>query len=108
MRLVSIALCAFACLTPMSASKSHAASIKHTTFGCLSKDDFSRAMSLKREGDNDAFKNFLVMKSMDNECIVLDAGQKVILEHTDTGLICVRPKGETSCLWTFEFEVSQN
>jgi len=67
------------------------------TAACPTEGDLSRAAQLYLEGDHAASDAFI-----DQHCKKFPLGTEVIIERDDSGwshMICVRPRGETECLW---------
>lgn len=85
-----------------------AETINYDTIGCISEDDFSKAGDLGRSGDEAAWKKFVMQKVTQGQCTLLKKGDEVFLEDFSmfSGVACVRPKGETECVF-IEYEAIQ-
>jgi hypothetical protein len=89
----------------MASSASYAQSQRITGgpwFGCLDKEVHSKISKIGVSGDKEAFKKVLLGALMAGACVQLKSGQSVYLEDTSifSGLVKLRPQGETSGYWT--------
>jgi len=75
--------------------------VSKEAFGCSDQNYFLRAVDFAKANDTVAFEKFLRAGIMDGKCVKLNPQTKVFLEDfTTTGIVCIRPVGETVCYWT--------
>jgi hypothetical protein len=72
--------------------------IKETTPGCYSRDDYEHLNSLKFDGDLHAYGKQLLAYGDAGKCRTLWTGTPITIESAGTNP-CVRPQGETRCLF---------
>lgn len=72
------------------------------TFGCSEQNLFDRILELTGSGDRAAALRLMTASLVKGACIKLSAGQTVFIEQRSgwSGTRCVRPEGETDCVWT--------
>ena len=75
--------------------------IKSNVIGCKDKEVQDKLARFREEGDKEAFQTFVGEQEATGACTLLSFGSKVYLEDTAifSGVVCVRPEGETSCYW---------
>jgi hypothetical protein len=72
----------------------------HKAFACYRRDDFEDFFKLLVSKDVEAEQRFAAM-TVPFRCTFLDEGTEVIVdEHPFSDNFCVRPVGQTKCLWT--------
>jgi hypothetical protein len=75
--------------------------MKHHGIGCYSRDDLDRYFKILLSNDEAAGASFYVATLASGACITLKEGTTVIVdEHPVGDNFCVRPLGETRCVWT--------
>jgi hypothetical protein len=76
--------------------------ISRDTIGCLSADDFHKLVRLKVDKDEEAFAKQLTAYFQTGRCKMIAKGQEVFISSAGvfSGVPCVRPRGETECLYT--------
>jgi hypothetical protein len=77
--------------------------INESVVGCKDRDVFDRTVRLLIDKDKDAYNRLILAGVLSGQCRIFEPGQVVFLEDYKmfSGLKCVRPKGETTCFWTF-------
>jgi len=76
--------------------------IKTDVIGCKDKSVRARLTALRDSGDREAFNRFGQAAFAAGQCRELKQGETVYLEiGSMIDYICLRPKGLTSCYWTF-------
>ena len=71
--------------------------MKKDFFGCDTKENYNRALSMMIDKDFEALSRLLLA----GKCILLNEGDTVYLENvTLTGFAKVRPKGKSTVWWT--------
>jgi hypothetical protein len=95
-----VAACGLMTWTTAASAVDH--TIRHSAYGCKSKDYHSRLTGYLVDGDKEAFKRALSLAAASGECKFFEEGQQVYLEDTAifSGLVCVRPQGNLDCFWT--------
>jgi hypothetical protein len=68
-------------------------------FACPNRADFRRIVELTIEKDTEGLRKF----SNTSGCHQLPMGTVAAVEQEDTNekMVCIRPRGEANCLWTF-------
>jgi hypothetical protein len=77
--------------------------IVHAAIGCPVEEDVHRIGEMLRSGDRTA-----AMKMFAQRCIQIPDDTEVIVEHWSAGndTKCVRPRGDSECLWVRSGTVS--
>ncbi len=70
-------------------------------FGCLSKDDFLKAIKFATQDDLVAFNKFIEQQVNAGSCRIFKPGDIVFVDQKSIhSTMCARPKGEIECVWT--------
>jgi opacity protein-like surface antigen len=71
-------------------------------FDCVNKEDFKKLVGYAVDGDTAAFEKELSYELLMGMATTFKDGESVYLEDTDiwSGLVQVRPAGETQAYWT--------
>jgi hypothetical protein len=77
--------------------------VVHAAIGCPVEEDVHRIGEMLRSGDRTA-----AMKMFADRCIQIPDDTEVMVEHWSTwnDTKCVRPRGDTECLWVRSGTVS--
>lgn len=75
--------------------------IKKELFACEVKENYKQILRMAAQQDQVAFSAALGAGLESGECVILKEGQKVFVQDTEilSGLIQVRPQGETKNYW---------
>jgi hypothetical protein len=85
----------------LSSSAAIAGGVTRTAPGCTDKATFEKIVSLLVSGDTRAYANFMAQMTDAGVCRMLPAGTPSTADDsTWSGMVCVRPNGESSCYWT--------
>ena len=78
--------------------------LKTNWAGCRSEQAQDKLTRLAASGDDEAYTLYLIEVGLTGECEVLKSGTEVYLDQVSStpGLVCLRRRGETSCLWTLQ------
>ena len=77
--------------------------VTRNVIGCQTRATFDKVVRLQIDGDMEALKKFLVVPFIAGECTVFKAGDTVSVEDVKIfgGVVCMRPRGEPTCFWTY-------
>ena len=91
----------FFALSIMSAVASEL-TVTKATVGCKNREDKDKLTGFSVDGDTEAFKKFAMAHILVGDCVLMNEGDVAFLEDTAifSGLVCIRPKGETDCFWS--------
>jgi hypothetical protein len=72
------------------------------SIGCKTKEEKSRLTHFLVDNDKEAFPKVATTAMLIGNCKIFNEGDAVYLSDTAifSGLVCVRPRGETECFWT--------
>jgi hypothetical protein len=102
MNRVIIATAALVCV--ISVARAQEARVKLGYAACRTEVDFEKFNDLRRSGDDEAFKTYLLGSVMAGTCILLTVGDRVYKEGVGHGdsIIKIRRKGQVESYFTYE------
>jgi len=72
--------------------------------GCKDKPYAEKLFGLLAKKDMEAFKGMMATGLATNQCVELIPGMLVSTDEFEfAGLQCIRPKGQSDCLWTLQW-----
>jgi hypothetical protein len=83
--------------------------IKFTLPACKTVESLDKLRDIARSGDQAAYEKLIFRVVTSGECISLERGQAVNVEHFSFwhSALCVRPQGEPDCWWIIQPGVSK-
>jgi hypothetical protein len=68
-------------------------------FACTSENAMSKFVDLEMSGDKEAALSYASEQIATGVCTGIDRGTQVHIDKSDQHISCVRPRGQTDCLW---------